>query len=178
MTRRIDRLVILCLVLVNITLIALVAVQGQKIDAALDEVQRQGEEIAQEMGRREEERMAAEPEIISESEEEPEQKAPAESFFSGETFTAYAYCPCEKCCGVWAQYGTTKSGTNPQQGRTVAVDPDVIPLGTQLWIDGKGPYVAEDTGSGIKGRTLDMFFDSHEDALSWGRQTVTVEISR
>ena len=71
------------------------------------------------------------------------------------TFTAFAYCACEKCCGRWSQYGLTASGTAPQQGRTVAVDPDVIPLGTELTIDGAAGYIAEDTGSGIAGNTLD-----------------------
>lgn len=91
------------------------------------------------------------------------------------TFTAYAYCACEKCCGRWAQYGLTASGTVPQQGRTVAVDPDVIPLGSKVWIDGVGPYIAEDTGSGIDGNTIDVFYESHQSALSWGKRTVTVE---
>lgn len=89
-------------------------------------------------------------------------------------FTAYAYCACEKCCGKWAAYGLTASGTVPQQGRTVAVDPDVIPLGTELWIDGEGPFVAEDTGSGINGSTIDVYHQSHADALQWGKRQVTV----
>lgn len=102
---------------------------------------------------------------------EPESKQPA---MQSGIFTAYAYCACEKCCGKWAQYGLTASGTVPQQGRTVAVDPDVIPLGSELWIDGKGPFVAEDTGSGINGSTIDVFHQSHADALEWGKREVTV----
>ena len=90
------------------------------------------------------------------------------------TFTAFAYCACSKCCGRWSQYGLTASGTAPQQGRTVAVDPDVIPLGTQLTIDGSAGYIAEDTGSGIEGNTLDIYFERHEDALRWGVRKVTV----
>ena len=89
-------------------------------------------------------------------------------------FTAYAYCACEKCCGKWAEYGLTASGTVPQQGRTVAVDPDVIPLGSELWIDGEGPYIAEDTGSGINGSTIDVFHQSHDATLEWGKREVTV----
>ena len=90
------------------------------------------------------------------------------------TFTAFAYCACSKCCGRWSQYGLTASGTTPQQGRTVAVDPDVIPLGTQLTIDDNAGYIAEDTGSGIAGHTLDVYFDRHEDALQWGVRKVEV----
>lgn len=89
-------------------------------------------------------------------------------------FTAFAYCACSKCCGRWSQYGLTASGTAPRQGRTVAVDPAVIPLGTQLTIDGKAGYIAEDTGSGIAGNTIDVYFDRHEDALRWGVRKVTV----
>ena len=101
---------------------------------------------------------------------EPEEPQPMQSGI----FTAYAYCACEKCCGRWAEYGLTASGTVPQQGRTVAVDPDVIPLGSELWIDGEGPYIAEDTGSGINGSTIDVYHDSHADALEWGKREVTV----
>ena len=93
---------------------------------------------------------------------------------NSETFTAYAYCPCQKCCGKWAN-GITATGTNAIQGRTVAVDPKIIPLGTKLWIDGKGPYIAEDTGSGINGYKLDVYHESHQDALIWGVQSVTVQ---
>ena len=89
-------------------------------------------------------------------------------------FTAYAYCACEKCCGKWAEYGLTASGTVPQEGRTVAVDPDVIPLGSELWIDGEGPFIAEDTGSGINGSTIDVYHQSHAAALEWGKREVTV----
>ena len=103
--------------------------------------------------------------------EEPEPSQPA---MQSGTFTAYAYCACEKCCGKWAEYGLTASGTVPQQGRTVAVDPDIIPLGSELWIDGEGPYIAEDTGSGINGSTIDVYHQSHADALEWGKREVTV----
>lgn len=101
---------------------------------------------------------------------EPEEPQPMQSGI----FTAYAYCACEKCCGKWAEYGLTASGTVPQQGRTVAVDPDVIPLGSELWIDGEGPFIAEDTGSGINGSTIDVYHQSHADALEWGKREVMV----
>ena len=101
---------------------------------------------------------------------EPEESQPMQSA----VFTAYAYCACEKCCGKWAEYGLTASGTVPQQGRTVAVDPDVIPLGSELWIDGEGPFVAEDTGSGINGSTIDVYHQRHAAALEWGKREVMV----
>jgi 3D (Asp-Asp-Asp) domain-containing protein len=54
----------------------------------------------------------------------------------------------------------TASGTLPAVGRTVAVDPRVIPLGTRLHIEGVGIRIAEDTGKKIKGKKLDLFLSS------------------
>ena len=87
--------------------------------------------------------------------------------FAG-VFSTTAYCKCEKCCGIWTD-SPTKSGTIPQEGRTIAVDPDVIPLGTQVLIDGQ-IYTAEDTGSTVKGNVIDIYFDNHEEAEEYGRQ--------
>ena len=91
---------------------------------------------------------------------------------SGETmvFKATAYCPCSKCCGKWAG-GNTASGTTPTAGRTIAVDTSVIPFGTKIIINGI-TYIAEDTGSLIEGNRIDIFFDSHEEALQFGVQQV------
>lgn len=87
-------------------------------------------------------------------------------------FTATAYCSCEKCCGKWAKYNKTASGTTPKQGRTIAVDKNVIPLGSKVLIEGYGEYIAEDTGSGIKGNRIDIYFESHQEALRFGRRKV------
>ena len=74
--------------------------------------------------------------------------------------------------------GFTATGTIPQVGRTVAVDPRVIPYGTEVWINGQGPYVAEDTGGAIKGHRLDIYMGSGPDAytaaIQWGRRGVEV----
>lgn len=84
-----------------------------------------------------------------------------------------AYCGCRKCNGKW--YGLpTASGTDYEQGRTIAVDPDVIPLGTEVFIKGYGWFVAEDTGYGIDGLAVDMYYDSHNEALQHGVQYVDV----
>ena len=89
------------------------------------------------------------------------------------TFTVYAYCPCEMCCGQWSG-GPTASGVMPEEGRTVAADWDVLPAGTEIYIDGVGWRTVEDTGSGIKGNSLDLYMDSHQDALEWGVQEIEV----
>ena len=81
-------------------------------------------------------------------------------------FKLTAYCACSKCCGKWA--GTpTASGVMPKANRTIAVDTSVIPFGTKVIINGR-TYVAEDTGSAIKGNRIDVYFDNHEAALQFG----------
>ena len=89
-----------------------------------------------------------------------------------EQCVATAYCPCSICCGKWAD-GKTASGTIATQGRTIAVDKSIIPLGEIVTVNGKD-YIAEDTGSAIKGKKIDIFFDSHNDALEFGRKEVEV----
>lgn len=70
----------------------------------------------------------------------------------------------------------TFTGTWPEAGRTVAVDPKVIPLGTRLYVEGWGWVVAEDTGGAIKGRKIDIYMDSLDQALEFGRKNVVVKI--
>lgn len=76
------------------------------------------------------------------------------------------YCDCEKCTG---SYTTTATGTTPIPGYTIAVDPDYIPLGTEIFIEGLGWRVAEDTGGAVNGYEVDVFVASHDEALSRGR---------
>ena len=87
------------------------------------------------------------------------------------TFTLTAYCACPKCCGN--SKGITASGTHCQEGRTVAVDPKLIPYGTTLKINDH-IYVAEDCGSAIKGKHIDIYFEDHQEALDFGKQKATV----
>ena len=81
-----------------------------------------------------------------------------------------AYCGCEKCCGKWSKYNLTASGTTPQQDRTVACNS--LEFGTELIINGK-KYIVEDRG-GMKGNTIDIYFNSHEAALAFGVQYAKV----
>ena len=90
------------------------------------------------------------------------------------TFRATAYCACERCCGKWSQYHLTASGTTPEEGRTVAADWSVLPAGTVIEIEGIGQRTVEDTGSGIDGQALDVFFESHQEALEFGVREVEV----
>ena len=82
------------------------------------------------------------------------------------TFEATAY--------TWTG-NRTASGTWPAVG-TVAVDPKVIPLGTKLYIEGYGPAVALDTGGDIQGQIIDLYMDSYQECIEWGRRQVEVRV--
>lgn len=83
------------------------------------------------------------------------------------SFRLSFYCTCEKCCGAYAT-GLTKSGTTVTEGRTIAVDPNVIPLGSRVYIDGYGVFIAEDIGGAIKENKIDIAVGNHDQALKLG----------
>ena len=91
------------------------------------------------------------------------------------TVTATAYCACEKCCGKTD--GITATGTKATAGRTIAVDPKVIPYGTNVIIEGV-TYIAEDCGGAVKGNDIDIFFNTHEETLNFGKQILTAYIPK
>lgn len=76
----------------------------------------------------------------------------------------------------------TATGTWPQQGRTIAVDPDLIPLNSRVqvtcdsWPEMNGTYIAEDTGGVVKGNIIDIYMDSYDQAIKWGRRNVQVMV--
>ncbi|MFN2459713.1 MAG: 3D domain-containing protein [Candidatus Velthaea sp.] len=82
--------------------------------------------------------------------------------------TAYS----SQCVGC---SGFTRIGRRAGHG-IVAVDPHVIPLGTRLFIPGYGRALAGDTGGAIRGKRIDLGFDSHGDALTFGRRQVVVYV--
>lgn len=69
--------------------------------------------------------------------------------------------------------GTTKSGERARFG-IVAVDPRLIPLGTRVYVEGYGPGLAADIGGAIKGRKIDLCFNSTHQARAWGRKPTRV----
>ena len=71
--------------------------------------------------------------------------------------------------------GNTATGVPTSPG-VVAVDPTVIPLGTRMYVPGYGEGVAADTGSAVKGQTIDVWFESCAKAIAWGRKTVTITL--
>lgn len=84
---------------------------------------------------------------------------------------ATAYCPCVKCCGK--SDGITATGVKAKANRTVAADPNILPYGTEI-LCGMGEFVVEDCGGAIKGNRIDFFFDSHEEAVNFGRQEFSI----
>lgn len=64
----------------------------------------------------------------------------------------------------------------PLQRGVVAVDPNVIPMGTKLYVEGYGQAIAADQGGAIKGNRIDLFFNSKSEAYNWGMRTVKVTV--
>ena len=97
-----------------------------------------------------------------------------------EDVTVTHYCICPLCCGKQPDdpaYGITASGRKAEPGVSVAVDPDVIPLGSTVIVDyGDGElhtYRADDTGGAVKGAHIDICMADHEAALQAGVKTAT-----
>ena len=101
--------------------------------------------------------------IIEEETTIAEQYLPLDRYL-GE-FLLTAYCPCSYCCGK--SDGITATGTVAPAGRTIAVDPRIIPYGSQVKINGH-IYTAEDCGGAIKSNKIDIFFSTHQEALNFG----------
>ena len=112
---------------------------------------------------------------------EPPQVSPEPVEPAWAEYEATAYCSCEKCCGAWAENRPdgivyTASGAVAQEGVTIAADWDVLPPGTVVYIDGLGERVVQDRGGAIKGNAVDVYFEDHDEALVFGRQTVRLYI--
>lgn len=91
-------------------------------------------------------------------------------------FKLTAYC-CENYPHICndGDSSTTATGTTPTPGRTIAVDPNVIPYGSEVIINGHS-YIAEDCGGAVKGNRIDIVFPTHEEALQFGVQYAEVYI--
>ena len=90
------------------------------------------------------------------------------------TFKTTGYCNCSQCAGAYAGKPTS-SGVMPTASHTIAADPSVLPIGTKVIINGK-QYEVEDTGSGIKGNKLDIYYDNHDSAIGHGVRNYEVFI--
>lgn len=94
-------------------------------------------------------------------------------------FRITAYCHCEQCCGNWAKNRPvdedgsimvfTASGDLAIEGVTIAADTSILPFGTEVIIDDVR-YIVQDRGRVIKDSRIDVYFESHQDALEFGVQ--------
>jgi 3D (Asp-Asp-Asp) domain-containing protein len=90
------------------------------------------------------------------------------------------YCGCPKCVGH-KKVIRTKTGTKPLAGKTIAVDPHTIKLGSIVYIRFNGEtkghyYIAEDTGGAIKGNRIDVYVSNHDEGLRLGVKTADVYV--
>ena len=99
--------------------------------------------------------------------------------FRVEKLVVTAYAPLDNKSGICADGSpsVTSTGTYPERG-TVAVNPKVFPYGTEFYIPGYGPGIAEDTGGLIRRSTrkIDVVMDSYEEAMEWGVREVFVVV--
>ena len=118
--------------------------------------------------------------VTPESETQTETTAIDESeYISLGEYKLTAYCACEKCCGAYAKDRPvdkdgntivyTASMAEAREGVTVAADTSVHPFGTVLLIGGN-EYTVQDRGGAVKGKHIDIYFDTHEDARAFGLQ--------
>ena len=83
------------------------------------------------------------------------------------------YCPCVRCCGK--RDGITEDGTYaPACPERIVAAPRGFPFGTRLWIEGVGPVTVHDRGGAIRGRRMDLFFATDDEAVHWGARKLSV----
>ena len=71
----------------------------------------------------------------------------------------------------------TFTGVKPKVGRTIAVDPNVIPLGSRVYIpEFNAVFIAEDTGGKIKGNRIDIYMKDYDTCMEWGIRDITIYI--
>ena len=85
------------------------------------------------------------------------------------------YCACKQCCGK--TNGITASGAKVQEGVTVAADTSKLPFGTNIYINGIGWRTVQDRGGAIKGNKIDIYMNSHAEALAWGVKYLPVQVA-
>ena len=102
----------------------------------------------------------------------PSTTANATASAGAQIYKITAYCSCSKCCGK--SNGITASGTRATAGRTVAAS-SKFALGTKLNINGH-IYTVEDRGGAIKGNKIDIYVNSHSEALAWGVRYLPVSV--
>lgn len=85
-----------------------------------------------------------------------------------------AYCPCRLCCG--SSTLLTASGHRLKAGEKIIAAPPQIPFGTKIFVPGYGIATVQDRGGKIIGDRLDVYFDSHKEAVRWGKRNLKIKI--
>ncbi|SDW09944.1 3D (Asp-Asp-Asp) domain-containing protein [Marinococcus luteus] len=94
----------------------------------------------------------------------------------GETMNVEATAYTAECAGCSGITATGKNLNNDRDANVIAVDPDVIPLGSTVKVEGMGTYEAADTGGAINGNRIDVHVPTNSEALSFGRQDLEVTV--
>lgn len=90
------------------------------------------------------------------------------------TVSATAYTAnCAGCSGVTATGVNLHANPN---AKVIAVDPNVIPLGSKVHVEGYGTFTAADTGGAIKGNKIDIFMPNKQEAIQFGRRNLEVTV--
>ncbi|MBM7649318.1 3D (Asp-Asp-Asp) domain-containing protein/LysM repeat protein [Bacillus ectoiniformans] len=106
--------------------------------------------------------------------EAPKAEAPAQAEGKTISVKATAYtADCQGCSGITATGIDVKNNRN---AKVIAVDPNVIPLGSKVYVEGYGEAIAGDTGGAIKGNRIDLHVPTNSEAMAWGVKTVDVTI--
>ncbi|MET1248174.1 3D domain-containing protein [Sporolactobacillus sp. STCC-11] len=139
--------------------------------AAEDKAKKIAEEAARKAAKAAADKAAAAKPQVTKTAYKPANTQPAPAAQSGQSITVEATS--------YSLGGRTATGidfsSNPN-ARVIAVDPRVIPLGARVMIPGYGVYIAGDTGGAIKGNRIDVHFASRDQALNFGRRTMTITV--
>jgi 3D (Asp-Asp-Asp) domain-containing protein len=164
MTRFYSIVLIICFVLA--IMVGATAHRDKQLGLKLDELQKQADEIQR-----------ITDDIKRRMPEPSRGGVKRESLTSVGDFTVTAYCPCEVCCGKWSnpENPTTASGELATEGITVGADWNVIPKGAKIYIEGIGERIVQDKPADwiiehYNGRIIDLYMESHDTALKFGKQ--------
>ena len=90
-----------------------------------------------------------------------------------------AYCPCELCCGEWADGYTASGQPVTYNGGKFLAAPERYPFGTMILVPGyhDKPVPVLDRGGAVTGRKFEVFFNSHKEALQWSAKELIITIT-
>ncbi|MGY3839414.1 ubiquitin-like domain-containing protein [Bacillus atrophaeus] len=95
---------------------------------------------------------------------------------TGKVLTVSSTAYTASCSGCSGHTATGVNLKNNPDAKVIAVDPNVIPLGSKVHVEGYGYAIAADTGSAIKGKKIDVFFPEKSAAYRWGNKQVTIKV--